>query len=164
VIAGLLLAASGAALSFDGIALGDDAAAIGKAHAALSTFTALGPAWSWRRAGGGTMMISSDATGKVALVDFVADEGEEDAVALPVAGAFDVRATHTALETALGAQPVQTCMPAFSDGYCGAFALRGGSELVAQFETNDGQLHRATWSSAAALRRLHVLPAATPPA
>jgi len=85
-------------------------------------------------------------------------------VALPLAGAYEVQAPHAALEKTLAAEPAVPCAPVFADAYCGSFALPDGSELVAQFETNDGQLHRATWSTLASLQRIRVLPSATPPA
>jgi hypothetical protein len=160
LIAALVLAAATAgSLSFEGISLGDDAAKIGAAHAARATFTALGPGWSWRREGGGTMLIAGDAKGKIAVVDFAADQGESDAISLPGIPSFDVQDSHGALEKALGTSPVATCPSAYSGGFCGAFALAGDTELAVQFEgPGDGQLHRATWATAAILSKLQVLP------
>jgi hypothetical protein len=156
VILPLLLAAA-ASLAFDGIALGDDAAAIAATHAGHSTFTALGPAFTWRREGGGTMMIAGDARGKVAVVDFAADQGEEGTIALPQAGSFDLQASHVALEKALGEPALSECAPNYSGGYCGAFALSGETEIVVQFESNGGQLHRATWATPAILSKLQLI-------
>jgi hypothetical protein len=160
VILPLLLAA--ASLTFDGIALGDDAAKIAAAHAGHATFTALGPAYTWRRDGGGTMMIAGDAQGKVAVVDFVADQGEEGALELPQAGSFDLQASNVALEKALDEPALSECTPNYSGGYCGAFAL-GATELVVQFETNGGQLHRATWATPAILSKLQLIAPAIAP-
>jgi hypothetical protein len=104
------------------------------------------------------MMIAGDAKGKIAVVDFSADQGEDGTVSLPGADAFGVQGTHVNLESALGTTPIAQCTPNYSGGYCGGFALTGGTELVVQFESNDGQLHRATWATPAVLTRLLVLP------
>jgi len=160
VIGALLLAA--APLSFEGIALGDDAAKIAAAHQGTRTFTALGPAFSWHRRGGGTLMIASDAAGKVVLVDFVPDRGEEDAVALPGAGDFGVLSSRVDLAASIG-PPVAACRAQYLFGSCGVYALAGGSELVAQFEgPGDGSLVRATWAEAATILRLRIAPPASP--
>lgn len=157
----LLLAA--ASLTFDGIALGDDVAKVAAAHAGHATFTALGPAYTWRRDGGGTMMVAGDVRGKVAVVDFVADQGEEGAIALPRAGSFDLQASRVALESALGEPALSECTPNYSGGYCGAFSV-ADAELVVQFESNDGQLHRATWATPAILSKLQLIAPAIAPA
>jgi hypothetical protein len=162
VILPLLLAAA-ASLTFDGIALGDDAAAIAAAHTGHATFTALGPAFTWRRDGGGTMMIAGDARGKVAVVDFSADPGEEGAISLPQAGSFDLQASHVTLEKALEEPALSECAPNYSGGFCGAFALSGETELVVQFESNGGQLHRATWATPAILSKLQLIAPAIAP-
>lgn len=160
----LLATAAAASLSFEGVALGDDAAKIAAAHNGHATFTALGPGWSWRRAGGGTMLIAGDAHGKVAVVDFAADQGESDDVALPGSGSFGVQDTQVSLEAALGAPPAATCAADYSMGFCGAFALKDGTEIVVQFEgPGHGQLHRATWGTPAILSKLKVLPPAIAP-
>jgi hypothetical protein len=161
VILPLLLAATAsAALTFEGVALGGDAAKVAAAHDAFSTVTALGMAWSWHRDGGGTILIAGDANGKIQAVDFSAAPGESDTVDLPGAGAFDVRQPHDALERALGA-PAATCGANYSGGYCGEFALSGGTVLLVQFEgPGDGPLRRATWASPGILTKLHMLPAA----
>ena len=148
------LLAAAASLSFEGIALGDDAAEIAAAHAGRATFTALGPGFTWRREGGGTMMIAGDARGKVAVVDFAADQGEEGAISLPQAGSFDVQASHVALEKALGAPASPSARRTTPADICGVFASSGETELVVQFESNGGQLHRATWATPAILSKL----------
>ena len=160
----LLAAAAAASLAFDGIALGDDAAKIATAHAARATFTSLGPGWSWRRAGGGTMLIAGDAQGKVAVVDFAADQGESDAISLPGTASFGVQDSHGELEKALGAPPIATCAANFAGGFCGVFALAGDTQMVVQFETGDGQLHRATWATPAVLAKLALLQPTVSPA
>ena len=76
ILACLLAAAAAASLTFDGVAMGDDVNKIVAAHPGRATLTALGPAWSWRRDGGGTMLVAGDAKGKVAIVDFSADESK----------------------------------------------------------------------------------------
>ena len=152
-----MVAAAAASLTFDGIALGQDAAKVAAAHSGRATYTALGPAFTWRREGGGTMMVAGDAQGKVAVVDFAADGGEDGTISLPQAGSFDVRASHSALEKALGAPAVSECAPNYAGGFCGVFGLSGDTELVVQFENNGGQLHRATWATPAILSKLQLL-------
>lgn len=78
--------AAAASLTFEGIALGQDVAKIAAAHSGRATYTALGPAFV------------GDAHGKVAVVDFAADRGDEGIVELPQAGAFDLRASHAKLQ------------------------------------------------------------------
>jgi hypothetical protein len=156
VILPFFLAAAAASLTFEGIALGANAAKIAASHAGHATYTALGPAFTWRREGGGTMMIAGDAQGNVALVDFAADQGEEGTIALPQAGSFDLQASHAALDKVLGA-PASECAPNYAGGYCGVFGLSGDTELVVQFEGNGGQLHRATWATPAILSKLLLL-------
>jgi hypothetical protein len=155
----VLVAAAAVSLTFDGIALGDDAAKIAAAHGAHSTFTALGPAWSWRRDGGGTLLIAGDAKGKVEAVDFDADPNESDAIDLPGAGSFEVQGSHVAFEKAIGAPADSTCPTIYAGGFCGSFALAGGTAIVVQFEgPGDGQLHRATWATPDILSKLQVIP------
>jgi hypothetical protein len=164
VILPLVLAAATAAapLTFEGIAMGDDATKIAAAHAGHSTFTALGPAWTWRREGGGTMLVASDLKGKVTVVDFSADQGEDGSVSLPLAGPFGIQDTHGNLASAVGGATSE-CQPNYSGGFCGVYSLAGGTAIVAQFENNDGQLHRATWATPATLTKLLVLPPAISP-
>jgi hypothetical protein len=152
-----MVAAAAASLTFEGIALGGDAAKIAAAHAGRATYTALGPAFTWRREGGGTMMVAGDAQGKVAVVDFAADRGEEGTISLPQAGSFDLEASHVALEKALGGPALSECPPNYSSGYCGVFGLSGDTEMVVQFESNDGALHRATWATPAILAKLQLV-------
>jgi hypothetical protein len=158
----LLAAAAAASLSFEGISLGDDINKIVAAHAGHATLTALGPAWTWRRSDGGAMMVAGDKNGKVALVDFVTDEGEDGDIALPGTKTFRIQGTHTDLAQALDESSATECALNYSSGFCGAFPLPGGTELVTQFESNDGQLHRATWASPETLSKLLILPPVVP--
>jgi hypothetical protein len=157
----LLAAAAAASLTFDGIAMGDDVNKIVAAHPGHATLTALGPAWSWRRGDGGTMLVAGDKAGKVAIVDFSADEAEAGSIALPGAGPFDIQGTHNDLARALDLTSVTECATNYAGGFCGAFPLPDSTEMVVQFESNDGQLHRATWATPAMLSRLLLLPAST---
>ncbi|MBV9102458.1 MAG: hypothetical protein JO060_02645 [Candidatus Eremiobacteraeota bacterium] len=101
--------------------------------------------WTWKRAGGGVVTVSTDNAGVVQRIDFTAKQGESDAIDLPCAGSFEIQQSHLNLDFAA---EKSACV---STGDAGSYTLPDGSVFEARFEgPGDGQLLEAIWYRPAA--------------
>jgi hypothetical protein len=126
-----------------GVPLGATLASVNAAQPSAQVIrTDSGARLTWNVAGGGIVVASTDRTGKVVEVDFVAREGEDGNIDVPCIGTFSIQDSHVNFDSAIVGKSCTT----IGDG---KYQLADGSVLSVSFEgPGDGQLHEATWSSA----------------
>ncbi|HTU82677.1 MAG TPA: hypothetical protein VMF61_11140 [Candidatus Acidoferrales bacterium] len=156
--AGLLAQAQPATLA--GISLGAGARGIAAAHAAKPIASPWGPTWGWNAPGVGSVRVTADQDGNVALVDVV-PAATAPAIDLPAAPAFPVGAGHEKYTDASSFVESDDCKPSGAGGACFAYTLDGG-ELVLQFGGDGaGPLREAIWGDRALLVSLGIVVAGT---
>lgn len=122
-----------------GVTLGSNVQQVLMEHPTGQYPTGSGRCCRWSRRVGGTVTVSFDGSGNVAMVDFQADKGEDGKVDLPCVGAFLVRGSPANLSQALSKTP---CSAFNGAGY----SLPDRSVVDIRFSgPGDGQLAEATW-------------------
>jgi hypothetical protein len=123
-----------------GLRLGDTPAMVIAAHPnAKQARTPQGATLTWNTAEGAVTVLMG-ATGRVAQIDFKADENKDYSIDLPCVGQFPIHDSHVNLGFALE----QSKCGSIDDA--GTYKLIDGSVVTATFEdSGDGPLREAVW-------------------
>jgi hypothetical protein len=125
--------------SLDGISLGASVSDVIKARGEPQT--KLGDRYTWMNSAGGILAVSTDANGRVTVIDVVAGEHEVRKVQLP---GVEPHSTATLGETAHVnyVQPPEATFDVLCGGYagepCESFKLSGGAALIVNFGKDSG--------------------------
>jgi hypothetical protein len=124
-----------------GVSLGATLAAVIAAHPeAKQTRTSQGTVLTWSRPEG-VVTASIDTTGRIAQIDFSADDSKDDSIDLPCIGQFPIQGSHLNLGFALE----QSRCP-LSNVNGSTYELDDGSDVTITFEgPGDGPLREAVW-------------------
>jgi hypothetical protein len=157
--ANLLLADASPALTLDGTALGASVKDVVAAHkGATPAKSPAGQTWMWTRPGGGTVRLTADEDGNVAIVDFVASKTGSGAIDLPAARAFLLQSSHDKYSDVSSYVESDACtLGASATVTCHAYTLEDGSELLLSFA--NGPLREALWGDRALLKQLGLIQA-----
>jgi len=139
-----------------GVALGGPAKDAAAAHKGAASKGAWGAGFAWNAPGTGSVRITADDDGNVAIVDVVPASPSID---LPAAKAFPVAQGHEKYSELSTFIESDTCRASKPGDACYAYTLDDG-ELVLQFgASGTGPLHEAIWGDRSTLKTLGIIQA-----
>jgi hypothetical protein len=158
------IVADAPALTLDGISLGTKASDFTSAHkGAVAAKSAAGAIWTAKRPGGGTIRVTGDGDGNVAIVD-VTLAGDAGAIDLPAARGFSIASSHDKYSDASSYVESDSCTTNVSGAACFAYTLEGDTELLLTFAANgNGPLREALWGDRSLIKDLGLITAGATP-